>query len=88
MKVYLKIFSVLAKKLSDAFRSQYPEGLTPGSIVELDLPSKSSLSNIMDTLKLERNNKYLIFVNGKSQKHEYQLSDGDKIGIFPPIGGG
>ena len=88
MKVYLKIFSVLAKKLSGVFKSQYPEGLTPGTVVELDLPNKSSLTNLMDSLHLESRGKYLIFVNGKSQKHEYQLSEGDKIGIFPPIGGG
>ena len=88
MKVYLKIFSVLAKKLSDVFKSQYPEGLKAGTVVELDLPNKSSISNLMDSLHLERNSKYLIFVNGKSQKHEHELSEGDQIGIFPPIGGG
>jgi molybdopterin converting factor small subunit len=88
MKVYLKIFSVLAKKLSDAFRVQYPQGLKAGTVVELDLPSKSSITNLMDRLELGSNKKYLIFVNGKSQKQDYLLSDGDQIGIFPPIGGG
>jgi molybdopterin converting factor small subunit len=88
MKVYLKIFSVLANKLSDVLKSQYPEGLKAGTVVELDLPSTSSISNLMDNLNLRSNNKYLIFVNGKSQKHDYLLSEGDQIGIFPPIGGG
>jgi molybdopterin converting factor small subunit len=39
-------------------------------------------------LNLKSNNKYLVFVNGKSQKKNYLLSEGDQIGIFPPIGGG
>ena len=88
MKVYLKIFSVLANKLSDVLKSQYPEGLKAGTVVELGLPSKSTISNLMEILNLRSNNKYLIFVNGKSQKNDYLLAEGDQIGIFPPIGGG
>ena len=88
MKVYLKIFSVLIKKLSDAFKSQYPQELKHGSVLELDLPNESSISNLIDSLNLEVNNRFLIFVNGKSRKADYILSEGDQIGIFPPIGGG
>jgi molybdopterin converting factor small subunit len=88
MKVYLKIFSILAKKLSAVFKEQYPQGLKGGTVVELDLPDKSSILNLMDNLNLRSNNKYLVFVNGKSQEKNYLLSEGDQIGIFPPIGGG
>jgi molybdopterin converting factor small subunit len=30
----------------------------------------------------------LVFANGLSRDLEYVLSDGDDLGIFPPVGGG
>ncbi len=30
----------------------------------------------------------LIFINGKREKSKYQLKNGDRLGLFPPVGGG
>jgi len=30
----------------------------------------------------------LVFVNGRSRPLDHVLADGDRVGIFPPIGGG
>jgi molybdopterin converting factor small subunit len=30
----------------------------------------------------------LIFVNGKRQDKSYKLKRGDRVGLFPPVGGG
>jgi molybdopterin converting factor small subunit len=30
----------------------------------------------------------VVFVNGRARPRDWALSDGDELGIFPPIGGG
>lgn len=30
----------------------------------------------------------LIFINGKRQDRNYVLKQGDRVGLFPPVGGG
>jgi sulfur carrier protein ThiS len=30
----------------------------------------------------------LIFINGKRQDRTYILKEGDRVGLFPPVGGG
>nr|NJM02052.1 MoaD/ThiS family protein [Desulfobacula sp.] len=30
----------------------------------------------------------LIFINGKRQDRTYRLKQGDRVGLFPPVGGG
>jgi molybdopterin converting factor small subunit len=88
MKVYLKVFATLVRQLSEILQSQYPCGFKAGSAVEFDLPEQSSVGNLIDRLDLREKGRLLIFVNGKSQQFGYLLSEGDQIGIFPPIGGG
>jgi len=88
MKIYLKVFATLAQKLSESLKDQYPEGLKPGSAIELEMPTESSIGNLLDRLELRDKGGLLVFVNGRARRHEYKVSEGDQIGIFPPIGGG
>jgi molybdopterin synthase sulfur carrier subunit len=30
----------------------------------------------------------LVFINGKRQEKDYVMQDGDRVGLFPPVGGG
>ena len=88
MQVYLKVFATLAQNLSETLKSQYPQGLKAGSAVALNLPEASSIGQLVDRLELGSKGGLLLFVNGKAKQPEYVLSEGDQIGIFPPIGGG
>ena len=88
MKIYLKVFATLAQKLSESLRDQYPQGLEPGSAIELDMPAESSIGNLLDRLELRGKGGLLVFVNGRARQHEYKVCEGDQVGIFPPIGGG
>jgi len=52
------------------------------------LDDKAKLKELLDDLKLPREEVRRVFVNGKWEAESYLLRDGDKIGIFPPIAGG
>ena len=88
MKIYLKVFAALAQLLTESLKGQYPDGLKPGSAIELDMPADSSIGNLLDRLELRDKGGLLVFVNGRARRQEYKVSEGDQIGIFPPIGGG
>ncbi len=77
MKVYIiiKLFATL-KKYLPASAEHYP--INPGTsvgelLVELQIPA--SLAK-------------LIFINGKKGDSDSMISSGDRIGVFPPVGGG
>ncbi|MFO7911010.1 MAG: MoaD/ThiS family protein, partial [Desulfotignum sp.] len=73
--IELKLFATLAEfapENADNFTVQ--EGTTVEMLIrELNIPA--------DTVKL-------IFVNGRKQDTTYVLKPGDRLGLFPPVGGG
>lgn len=75
IKIEIKLFVTLAAftpENADNFTVQ--EGTTVEMLIrELNIPA--------DTVKL-------IFVNGRKQDTTYVLQSGDRLGMFPPVGGG
>lgn len=43
---------------------------------------------LIEKLHLPKEEIKIIFINGKHASLKSQLNDGDRIGMFPPIGGG
>ena len=68
-----------------------PAGST-GNEARLEVDSQSTPLDIMRRLELPEGDRYLIMLNGRvvpaAQRPTIQLSDGDYIGIFPPLKGG
>ncbi len=69
--------------------------LPPGSAgneASLEVASGSTPLDIMRRLELPESDRYLIMLNGQvvpaAQRPSVQLSDGDDLGIFPPLKGG
>lgn len=54
----------------------------------LEVSPNSTIKDIMDLLKLPENEVKVIFVNGKHEKKDYVLKDGDRVAFFPAVGGG
>lgn len=75
IKITLKLFVTLSKYLpEDGEELKIPEGNTVGTLLsDLGIPE--------DLVKL-------IFVNGKLRNTAYRLEDNDRVGLFPPVGGG
>jgi molybdopterin synthase sulfur carrier subunit len=79
MRVKVKLFTTLAN---------YIPGVKPGEPFEVGLHNRATSSELVDQLKLPREQAKLIFVNGHMQPLDYQLQNNDEVGIFSPIGGG
>ncbi|AVX21481.1 MULTISPECIES: MoaD/ThiS family protein [Carboxydocella] len=74
MKVTVKLFATLRTGRFKVETREYPEGTTVGRIVEeLGIPEEELA---------------LILVNGRDVELEHQLTDGDTLSLFPPVGGG
>jgi molybdopterin converting factor small subunit len=88
MKIYVRLYAFLAERVSESLKEQFPDGVRPGSRLELDLPDGSTLENLVGRLDLQRQQAKLIFVNGEAKETDYGLQPEDEVGIFPPIAGG
>lgn len=68
-----------------------PPGST-GNEARLEVDGESTPLDIMRRLELPEHDRYLIMLNGKvvpaAQRPTIRLSDGDDLGIFPPLKGG
>jgi len=75
IKIDLKLFVTLSKYLPEKSESfEVFDGTTVEKLIlDLGIP--------MEIVKL-------IFINGKKQDKKYCLQNKDRVGLFPPVGGG
>ncbi len=78
-KVEVRLFASLRKYHPDAGDSD---------AFALELDDQVKLGDLVDKLKIPRQEIGVLMVNGKWQKENYPINDGDRIGFFPLIGGG
>lgn len=78
-KVEVRLFASLRK---------YHPSAGDSDAFNLDLDAQAELGDLVTELKIPRQEIGVLMVNGKWQKENYTLKDGDRIGIFPLIGGG
>ncbi len=79
VKVYVKLYATLTK---------YVGGSVMHKPLELEMKEGSTLSDLYERLKIPPDEVKTAFVNSKIQPPDYRLSDGDEVGVFPPVGGG
>lgn len=78
-KIEVRLFAYL--------RDLHPEAKKDG-ILFLPLDDKMDVGTLITRLNLPAKEISLVMVNGKHQREDYVLKDGDRVGIFPMIGGG
>jgi molybdopterin converting factor small subunit len=65
---------------------------TPAGMVrrlETDLPPGGSIGDLVEMLNLKLPPDSMIFlVNGRTQREEYMLADGDEVNLIPALYGG
>jgi len=83
MKINFKTSSMLADVL--------PAG-TDDDQAEIDMPEGATIIDVMARLGLPEDDFYLVILNDmvcpKTARSTTVLSDGDELGIFPPLKGG
>jgi sulfur-carrier protein len=75
IKIDLKLFVTLSRYLPEESSS-------------FELSENTSVEKLISDLGIEKGVVKLIFVNGKKQDSSYLLKDLDRVGLFPPVGGG
>lgn len=59
-----------------------------GKEIELDHFEGLSVKDVLNELNINSQEVSIILINGVHQNIESILSDGDKLLLFPPVGGG
>ncbi len=52
------------------------------------VPENTTVEMLMHRLSIPEHSVKLIFINGKKQAKTYCLKHNDRLGLFPPVGGG
>lgn len=77
MKVTVKCFATLAETDSCDYRDSTP----------YELPANAAVKDLMHRIKVSEDQVKLVFINGKKAEASARLTDGDQVGLFPPVGG-
>ena len=67
---------------------RYVPGIRMGEAKKLELPEGTTLSELYEMLKVPPGEVKRTFVSGLSKGSDHVLTDGDRVALFPPIGGG
>ncbi|MFW6126865.1 MAG: MoaD/ThiS family protein [Thermodesulfobacteriota bacterium] len=66
----------------------YIPGYDPYQGISLDIPPGTPVAAIISRLGLPAAKVTLIWVNGRRQSADFLLEGDERLGLFPPIGGG
>ncbi len=67
---------------------QYVPGYDPYRGLSLEVPPGTAVGRVMRQLGLPEREVTLIMVNGRRQEADFSLQGNERLGLFPPIGGG
>ncbi|RJP43874.1 MAG: MoaD/ThiS family protein [Desulfobacteraceae bacterium] len=79
MDIELHLYATLAKYL--------PEDATSKTAM-ITMASGETVRDLITGLGIPEKTVKLIFINGVHGKKDTVLKDGDRVGLFPPVGGG
>lgn len=60
----------------------------PAGVVPLDVPDGATVAQVLGLVKIDPADVRMIMVNGLAAELDHILKDGDRLGLFPPLGGG
>lgn len=61
---------------------------SPDGVVSLDVPDGATVAQILSLIKIDPADVRMIMVNGVAAELDQTLKYGDRLGLFPPLGGG
>ena len=79
MEITLNLFATLSRYMPDKAK---------GNPCTVEVGEGTRVGDLLKKLKIPDNELKLVFLNGVHARGDEILKDGDRVGIFPPIGGG
>ena len=79
MKIEVNLYATLKRYLKNE---------TGGKSSVIEVEDDACVKDIVQKLKIPADSVKLIFINGVHAKRGTTLKDGDRLGLFPPVGGG
>ncbi len=79
MKIELRLYASLA--------SHMPKK-TSGNPWSLEITEGTRIRELLERLKIPTKDVKAVFLNGVHARGDEILNEGDRVGVFPPIGGG
>ncbi len=73
--------------LSSTLR-QYVPGYDPSEGARFLVNRKTTVSELCKLMNIPMATIKIVMVNGKSEPFDYELQGDERIGFFPPVGGG
>ncbi len=74
-------------RLYATLRRQAPAAAAAG-VFPVDVPAGSTVADLLRIINVAPAEVHILMVNGASATVEHVLSAGDRLGLFPAIGGG
>jgi len=79
MRVRVKLFATLTRYLSN---------VAPGTPFDIEVADGATVADLVNRLKLPREEAKVFFVNGRPRPIDWPLEREDEVGIFPLVAGG
>ncbi len=67
---------------------RYIQGARSGEPIQLEVQDSISGHGLLEVLNIPAHEAFVLMVNGNRRDFSAALADGDRIGLFPPVGGG
>jgi sulfur-carrier protein len=74
-------------RLFGPLRQAYPD-VDLGEPMAVELPEGSTIGRLVEQLLLPADQVKVVFVNHTIREDSYELQEGDRVAVFPPVGGG
>ena len=80
MRVEVRLFATLTRHRADT---------APGEPFDVTLEEDAALADLLQSLAIPRGEVHLVMIDGRIAHDSGRcLTDGSRIGLFPPVGGG
>jgi sulfur-carrier protein len=74
-------------RLSSTLRKYVP-GYDPTKGVDFSMDKGTTVAAVCMRMNIPAEKVKIIMINGKSESLDYELKGNERIGLFPPVGGG
>lgn len=78
MQVEVRLYATLRRFVASA----------PDGVIAFETPEGSTASDVIASLSVDPGEVHILMVNGRSSPPDKVLSEGDRLGLFPALGGG